>query len=59
MDKAAQLAQRLGHAPSKVVINIINSDVMNCPISASDFRNKDAAKGVSIAEIFGKTIKKK
>ena len=59
MDKAAQLAQRLGHATSKAVINIINSGVMNCPISATDVRNKDAAKGVSIAGLLGKTTKKK
>ena len=31
MDKAVQLAQRLGHAISKAVINIINFGVMNCP----------------------------
>jgi hypothetical protein len=59
MNKAAQLAQRLGHATSKVVINIINSGVMNCPISATDVRNKDAAKGASIAGLPGKTTKKK
>ena len=32
---------------------------MNCPISATDVRNKDAAKGVSIAGLLGKTTKKK
>jgi hypothetical protein len=36
MEKAAQLASRLGHATSKVVIGIINSGVMNCPVSATD-----------------------
>ncbi len=59
MDKAAQLAQRIGHATSKAVINIINSGVMNYPISAIDVHNKDAAKGVSIAGLLGKTTKKK
>ena len=59
MDKAAQLAQRLGHATSKAVISIINSGVMNCPISATNVRNKDAAKGVSIAGLLGMTTKKK
>ena len=32
---------------------------MNCPISATDGRNKDAAKGVYIAGLLGKTTKKK
>ncbi len=59
MDKAAQLAQRLGHATNKAVINIINSGVMNCPISTTDARNKDAGKGVFIAGLLGKTTKKK
>ncbi len=59
MVKAAQLAQRLGHAMSKAVINIINSDVMNSPISTTDLRNKDAVKGVSIAGLLDKTTKKK
>ena len=59
MDKAAQLAQRLGHATNKAVINIINFGVMNCPISTTDARNKDAGKGVFIAGLLGKTTKKK
>ena len=58
MDKAAQLARRLGHATSKAVIGIINSGVMNCPVSATDVRNNDAAKGVSVAGLLGKTTKK-
>ena len=58
MEKAAQLARRLGHATSKAVIGIINSGVMNCPVSATDVRNNDAAKGVSVAGLLGKTAKK-
>ena len=58
MDKAAQLARRLGHATSKAVIGILNSGVMNCSVSATDVRNKDAAKGVSIAGLLGKTTKR-
>jgi hypothetical protein len=53
MDKAAQLARRLGHATSKAVIQIINSGVMNCPVSATDVRNKDVAKGPSFAGQLG------
>ena len=59
MDKVAQLAQRLSHVTSKPVINIINSRVMNCHISSTDFRNKNAAKGASIAGLLSLTTKKK
>ncbi len=31
---------------------------MNCPVSVTDVRNKDAANGVSIAELLEKTTKK-
>ncbi len=58
MDKVAQLARRLGHATSKAVIIIINSGVMNCPMSVIGVHIKDAPKDVSIAELFGQTIKK-
>ena len=58
MDKVAQLAQRLGHATSNAVINIINSKVMNCHVSATNVRNTDAAKNVSISGLLGKTTKK-
>ncbi len=58
MDKAAQLARRLGHATSKTVISIINSGVMSCPVSVIDVHNKDSAKSVSIAGLLGKTTKK-
>ncbi len=49
MDKAAQLARRLGHASSKAVTCNINFGVMNCPLSVTDDRNEDAAKGAFIA----------
>jgi len=58
MEKAAQLARRLGHATSKAVIGIINSGVMNCLVFATDVRNNNAAKGVSVAGLLGKTAKK-
>jgi hypothetical protein len=44
IDKAAQLASRLGHATSKAVTSIINSGVMNSHVSATDVPNKDATK---------------
>ena len=59
MDKAEQLMQRLGHMTSKATISLINSGVQNCPVSASDVRNKDAAKGASVAGLLGKTTKRK
>ena len=59
MSKAEQLMQRLGHMTSAATIGIINSGVQNCPVSASDIRNKDAAKGVSAAGLLGKTKKMK
>jgi len=31
---------------------------MDCPVSATDVRNNDAAKGVSVAGLIGKTAKK-
>jgi len=58
MDKAAQLAQRLGHATSKAVIYISNSDVMNYLVYATEVRNKDATNGVFIAGILGKLQKR-
>ncbi len=58
MEKAAQLARRLGQVTSKADITIINSGVMNCPVSAADVRKNDAAKGVSVAGLLGKTAKK-
>jgi hypothetical protein len=59
IDKAEQLMQRLGHMTSAATIGIINSGVQNCSVSASDIRNKDAAKGVSVAGLVGKTKKMK
>ncbi len=59
MNKAEQLMQLLGHMTSAATIGIINSGVMNCSVSASDIRNKDAAKGVSAAGLLGKTKKMK
>ncbi len=55
MGKAAQLARHLERATSKALINIIHYGVMNCPVSATDIRNKEAAKGVSICELLEKT----
>jgi hypothetical protein len=45
-------------ATSKAVIGIVNSGVMNSPVSATDVRNNDAAKDVSVAGLLGKTPKK-
>ncbi len=46
------------HATSKVATGIINSGVVNCPVYTIDVRNNDAAKGVSVAGLLGKTAKK-
>jgi len=46
---------RLGHMTSKANIILINSIIQNCPVSATDVRNKNAAKGVSLAGLIGKT----
>lgn len=59
IEKAEQMMQRLGHMTSAATIGIINSGVQNCPVSASDVRNKNAAKGVSTAGLLGKTKKMK
>ena len=59
IDKAEQMMQRLGHMTSAATIGIINSGVQNCPVTASDVRNKDVAKGVSTAGLLGKTKKTK
>ena len=59
MDKAEQLMQRLGHMTSKATINPINSGLQNYSVSASDVRNKDTVKGVSVAGLLGKTTKRK
>jgi len=40
-------------------IGIVNSGVQNCPVTASDVRNKEAAKGVSNAGLLGKMKKMK
>ena len=40
-------------------IGIFNSGVQSCSVSASDIRNKDAAKGVSVVGIVGNTKKMK
>ena len=58
MHKTAQLTRHLGHATRKAIISIINSGVMNYPVSATDVRNKDSAKIVSIAGLLGKTTKR-
>ncbi len=42
---------------SAVTIGIVNSGMQNCSISASDIQNKDAAKGLSVAGLVGKTEK--
>jgi len=44
---------------SAAAIGLINSGMLNCPVSASDVRNKDAAKGVSLAGLVGETKKQK
>ncbi len=44
---------------SAATIGLINSGMLNCPVFASDMRNKDAAKGVSVAGLVGKTKKHK
>ena len=44
---------------SATTIGLINSGMLNFPISASDERNKDAAKGVSLAGLMGKAKKHK
>jgi hypothetical protein len=59
IEKAEQMMQRLGHMTSAATIGIINSGMQNCPVTASDVRNKDAAKGVSTAGLLGKTKKMK
>jgi hypothetical protein len=59
MDKAEQLMYRLNHMTSKATISLNNSGIQNCPASATDVRNTDAAKGVSIACLLGKTTKGK
>ena len=59
MDKAEQLMHRLGHMPSKKNINLINFNIQNCLVFATDARNKDAAKGLLVAGLFGKTTKGK
>ncbi len=48
----------MGHAASKAIIIIINSGVMNCPVSVTDVRNNDADKGASVAGLHGKMAKK-
>jgi hypothetical protein len=59
MVHTAQLTRRLGHATIKAVISIIDSaGVMNCPVSATDVCNKNAAKGVYIAGLLGKMTKR-
>ena len=59
MGKVEQLMQRLGHMTSAATIGLINSGMLNCPVSASDVRNKDTAKGVSVAGLVGETKKQK
>jgi hypothetical protein len=44
---------------SKATISLVNSGIQNCHVSATDIRNKDAAKGVSVAGLLGKTTKGK
>ncbi len=50
--------RRLGYATSKAAIGIMKFGVINCPVSTTDVRNKDAAKGMSIAGLLGKTTKR-
>ena len=51
--------QRLGHMTSAATIGLINSGMLNCSVSDSDVRNKDAAKGVSVAGLMGTAKKHK
>jgi hypothetical protein len=44
---------------STASIGIINTGVQSCSVSASDILNKNAAKGVSVAGLVGKTKKMK
>lgn len=59
MDNAVQLMQRLGHMGSGATIKLLNAGVLNCSVTATDVRNKDAAMGVSIPGLMGKTKKQK
>jgi hypothetical protein len=59
MDKVEQFMQQLGHMTSSATLDLINSGMLNCPVSASDARNKDAAKGVLVAGLVEKTEKHK
>ncbi len=59
MAKVKQLMQRLKQMKRAATIGLINSRMLNCPVSASDVRNKDATKGVSVAGLVGKTKKHK
>ncbi len=59
MGKVEQLMQRLEHMTSATTIGLINSGILNCPVSVSDVRNKDAAKGVLVTGLARKTKKHK
>ncbi len=58
MDKAEELMQRLGHMTIKATISFVNLGIQICPVSASDIRNKNAAKDASVAGLLGKTTKR-
>ena len=58
MALAEQLMQRLGHMTSNATMSLLNAGVQNCPVTATDVRNKDAAKGVSVPGLLGKTKKR-
>lgn len=58
MGQAEQLMQRLGHMTSAATVSLLNAGVQNCAVTATDVRNKDAAKGVSVAGLMGKTKKR-
>jgi hypothetical protein len=57
MDKVEQLMQRMGHMTSKATVCLIVLCIKKCPVSASCVYNNDAAKGVSVADLLGKTTK--
>ena len=59
INKADWLMQRLGNLTKATTIGIINSRVQNCSVSAYKSQHKDAAKGVSVVGLVGKTKKTK
>jgi hypothetical protein len=58
IDKTAQLARLLGHPTSKAGIHIINSGDRKSPVSATNVRNNDDAKDMSIVGLLGNMTKR-